>query len=380
MNRNQVNKIVKLLIPVTSEILGAPKHSDTLVDYLKHESKGGVIAFYEDINPGAELKIPEFFAPKNKLFPQSYYTAKLKNARVWGRNGAVISDDDYFLNDVSREFDEGKNVGHSVFYTLRQVKAKRLQGNIAVIGTAGAYVYYHWMLDILPRLEILSRQISLNEIDYFITEYTGLPFQIETLENLGIPVEKIIPANENWNFHVKASTLYVPSLVGPIGQPTLFQINFLKGLYADCVSNQKPFRKIYISRRKTGRREIVNEKELIAFLSSYDFEIFYFEELPVMQQVLIFSEALIVISSHGSVFTNLVFSKPGTIVIDIFNETHTNPCFWIIAQYVGLNYYYFSGKSVPLNQNPKSDNTVINMEQFKNFFHRIGAGEKIEKK
>lgn len=370
MNRYHINKIIRTFVPVTSETLGAPRQESSMEAFLEKNPSKGDIAIFDDSGSASNIQIPDFFSPKNIIYPQTYFSASLNNARVWGRNGAVIGDGDCFITDVSREFDEGKNVRHSVFYTLRQVKAKKYRGNMAVIGTSGAYVYYHWMLDILPRLGLLSRQIPLNGIDYFITEFTGLSFQVETLEKLEIPVKKVIPSNENWNFHVKADTLYVPSLVGPIGQPTPFQFHYLQNLYADSISRKGAFRKIYISRKITGRRYITNEDELVSFLEKFQFEIIDCETLSVAEQVFLFSEAAVIIGSHGSAFTNLVFCKPGAIVMDIFNTTHTNPCFWIIAQLAGLQYFYFQGKSVPINQNPKSDNTVINIDRFKEFFKK----------
>jgi capsular polysaccharide biosynthesis protein len=376
VNRKDINVIIKRLLPVSSSVIGAPRNVANMNEYLETKPGRGTIYFYDDFDFSTQLVVlPDFFQSHNLVFKHSSFTAKLNSSRVWGRNGTVIGSGDYFIRDVSREFNKGLNIEHSIYYTVKQVKSKLFKGNIAVIGTAGANIYYHWMLDILPRLALISKIIPLDSVDYFITEFTQLPFQTETLDKVGIPVHKIIPSNENWNFHIKAETLLVPSLVGPLDQPDPFQVNFLKTLFKDCISSKPPFRRLYISRKKVGRREIVNEDELIDCLSKLNFQIIYCEEMKVADQVRLFSEAAVIISSHGSALTNLVFCKQGTIVLDIFNESHINPCFWFISRIVDLDYHYMSGSSKSIDNNPKNDNTMVDIREFKKMLRKIGLPE-----
>lgn len=342
-------------------------------EYLDAYPDAGTIEFEKSSKFSLQKEeLPVFFSSHDFISQHSNFIALLNLGRVWGINGAVIGDHDYFISDVSREFNKGLNIEHSVYYTIKQVKGKLLNGITAVFGTAGANVYYHWMLDILPRLGLVSKMFSLKSIDFFVTEFTHLPFQEETLEKLGIPTQKIVAANNNWGFHITAETLLVPSLAGPLNQPDFFQVNFLKKLYEDCISVNQPYRKLYISRKKIGRREIVNEAELIVCLSRYNFEIIHCEEMKVAEQVNLFSEASIIICSHGSALTNLVFCKPHTIVVDIFNPSHINPCFWFISKMVNLDYHYILGKSSAIDINPKNDNTEVDMIAFKKKCKSIG--------
>ncbi len=343
-----------------------------MAEYTHLFPERGSVEFFSDINFKNKNRKPlEFFNSNSYENCYTPYLAQLQNARVWGRNGAVIGAGDYFIKDVSREFNSGMNVDHSIHYTLFQKKPTQVAVNAAVIGTAGANIYYHWMLDILPRLELISKKINLEKISYFITEFTGLPFQVETLSKVGIPQSRIIASNDNWAFHAKAETLYVPSLAGPLGQPIPFQVNYLKNLYCSEMSDQKPFRKLYISREKTGRRTIVNEGELAGPLRKFGFEILECEELSVAQQVKLFSESSVVVSSHGSAFTNLAFCQPGTIVVDIFNKSHVNLCFWQISQINNLDYHIVEGESVPIDDNPKNDNTLIKLSGFEHLLESI---------
>lgn len=374
MNRKDVNKFLRF-IPVSSAIIGPPRNSCDLFEFLRKNPNSGKVIFYEK-NEEIKIKPPTFFSWEGKDFVQQIFLAKLKNARIWGRNGSVIGEGDFFIEDLSREFNKGLGIDHSIFYTLKQVKCRALEGEVAIIGTAGANIYYHWMIDILPRLGIITKIRPLDTISYFITEFTGLPFQSETLKRVGIPFNKIIPSNNNWNFHRKAKSIVVPSLAGPLDQPLLFQINFLRELYKDCLNIEAPFRKIYISRSKTARRMIVNEKEVIDFLARYDFEFICCEEMTIASQAKLFSESSLIICSHGSALTNLVFCQRRIKVLDIFNESHINPCFWFISAALDLDYHYISGKSVPIDENPKNDNTVLDVDDLKLELKKIGLTEK----
>jgi capsular polysaccharide biosynthesis protein len=209
-------------------------------------------------------------------------------------------------------------------------------------------------------------------LDHFITQFGGLPFQYETLAMLGIGKEKIVASNENHNFHIKAETLYVPSLAGPLDVPTNFQINFLRSLYKKYLKQRNPEKRIYLSRKKVGTRNIVNEAELINALKIYQFEVVECEERSVADQAQLFSEASIIISSHGSALTNLVFCNPGAVVIDIFNESHINPCFWFISQINKLNYHYLCGRPIKIDNNRKNDHTILDMALFNKKMSMLG--------
>ena len=362
---------------MNSEILGAPRKKASVSDYVNAFPSLGRIDFRGKIDYDQEIgNLPAFLKTQDFDEHHSLFIAKLNNARVWGCNGAVIAKGDYFITDVSREFNKGMNIDHSIYYTLKQVKSRYLKGNSAVIGTAGANIYYHWMMDVLPRLGLLSTIISPNEIHFFITQFACLPFQQETLEKAGIPTEKILTSNSSRNFHVKAENLYVPSFTGPLDQPGPFQVKYLRGLYADQLSKEIPYRNIYISRKNTGRRQIVNEEELLQYLSSYEFEIVYTEEMTVAEQANLFSEARAIVCSHGSALTNLAFCQPRTIILDIFNTSHINPCFWFLSQINQLNYHFVCGTPVDRDGNPKNDHTILDLAVFKEGLKDTGFHEK----
>lgn len=368
-----INTIINVLLPVSSRYVGSPRSTIRLGE-ICDLTKDSISIEYNNQNSRLfiDRKISEFFNISELADSYPFFVVKLLRARVWGRNGAVITQKDQFITDVSREFNKGLNIEHSVFYTIKQKKPQIIKGNCAVIGTAGANIYYHWMMDVLPRLGIISKQVSLSEIDYFITEFNAYTFQVQTFEILNIPLKKIIASNDNWNFHIEAEQLWVPSLAGPLDQPTAYQVEYLRELFKEYICESGGNRRLYISRRKEGRRTIVNEDSIIAELKKRGFDIVVCEELTVKEQVKLFSEAQIIIGPHGSAFTNLVFCKPGTKVLDIFSNSHINPCFWFLSQIRELDYHFMVGSSAPIDTNPKNDNVVVDMPIFMHLLLELG--------
>lgn len=78
-------------------------------------------------------------------------------------------------------------------------------------------------------------------------------------------------------------------------------------------------KKIYIARKPTRPRHIINQDELIQALSS-DFRVVYLEEYSVKEQIEIVSEASVVIGPHGAGLAYTVFCEPGTLLIEILGE------------------------------------------------------------
>lgn len=274
------------------------------------------------------------------VYPELFVTTFIRG-RVWGSQGAVITKDNVLVEEVSREYNlQGEK--HSIFLQRRIIKPEYIDATVAVISASGAEIYYHWMLDIVPRVDLLIKSKKFDSIDFFILDYSGLPFQRELLKILNIEEEKIIRSNNNWKFHLIAERLVVPSLVSPNDCPSVEACLFLRKIFNTQKSKQKPYRKIYI-KRKTGRT-IINETQVIEILKKYNFEIVSPENMTVAEQAFLYSEAAFVIAPHGAGLTNLVFCEPGTKVIDMFSPEWVNPCYWILSCQLGLKYSYLIGE------------------------------------
>lgn len=186
---------------------------------------------------------------------------------------------------------------------------QRIEGRVAVLNTRFSHNFYHWMIDILPRL--MPLRWAGAEADYYLVDCLK-PFQQRVLESLGIESHQLI--QPHCRLLLEADELLVPSL------PTAeclrdFGATLLAGLGAD--GHVRTSRRIFISRRKTGTRIIANEAELEELLRANRFETHSMEEYPLAKQARLIQEAEIIVATHGAGLANLVFARPETAVIEI---------------------------------------------------------------
>ncbi len=203
------------------------------------------------------------------------------------------------------------------------IPEKRLffNGSVAIISSPGQENWYHWLLQVLPRLKILAEsgctfdKIYVNNLIYH--------WQKESLQivcnALNIPSDKLL--SYEGEVLIQAKTLIVPSVpfipsknrkVLPTWLKKFVRETFLR----DDQPSGTP-KKIYISRSKAASRHISNEGKVIELLKSFGFALLHLEDLSVFDQAQTFYNTKIIVGLHGSGFANLIFSQPGTTVIEI---------------------------------------------------------------
>ena len=97
--------------------------------------------------------------------------------------------------------------------------------------------------------------------------------------------------------------------------------------------------RIYIDRSGAANRPIPNEAALIARLRQAGFHPVRTERLRLDQQIALFRGARVIVAAHGAGLSNIVFSRPGTIVYELVPSHYRNPCFLALARQTGLAYW-----------------------------------------
>ncbi|MDD4600824.1 hypothetical protein SDC9_11413 [bioreactor metagenome] len=272
-------------------------------------------------------------------FPPALVTT-LSEGRVLGLDGKVILHDGRLLGDASKGYNASFE-SLDFFPNLNLPDEEYIDGTVAVLAAPYSNCYYHWMFDVLPRLHLL-RQSGIT-CDKYLVNWDGLSFQTETLTMLGVPENKLIKSKPD--LYLKAQRLVIPSLSTHAGYVPEWVCSSLRSeLLCGMVSEPiEEFRKIYISRDDAIHRHVVNEKELITFLSDFGFSAVLPGSLSLAEQISIFSSAQVVIAPHGAGLTNLLFCNPGTKVIEFFSPNYVRHHYWWLANHLGLDYYYFEG-------------------------------------
>jgi capsular polysaccharide biosynthesis protein/tetratricopeptide (TPR) repeat protein len=215
-----------------------------------------------------------------------------------------------------------------------------LEGSAALL-PLGAVNYFHWMVDILPALELLRRAGFLEkDLPILLHGYQGKPFQVQSLAALGIPTERLLSFEQVGGSHLQARNLIVPSLAGPVGCLTPRGWKVLQRLVplGQAADPLLP-RRVYISRRAARWRRVINETEVLEALRPWGFVPVQLEVLSLAEQIALMQKAEAVMGIHGAGLTNLAFCQPGTVAIEIFPSNAVLPYFWSLAQVVGLNYF-----------------------------------------
>ncbi|NEN93107.1 MAG: DUF563 domain-containing protein [Okeania sp. SIO3H1] len=265
---------------------------------------------------------------------------------------AIMTPDNYLLADVSREYpsplpgcrnyDPSK---HRIFGLEELPSLEKIHGKVAVLSVLSGNVYFHWVVDLLPRIEILRQGINLEEIDWFLVNDYQQPFQQETLKILGIPEEKILASDRHP--YIQAEELVVPSYSSYLGWLQPWGVKFLREVFLKeriIEKSQLPER-IYISRGNARYRRVMNEPEVVEILSKFGFTCITPESMSLESQIATFAHAKIIVAPHGSGLTNIVFCNPETKIIELFSPNYLRYYYWHISQLLGLEHYFLVGEA-----------------------------------
>lgn len=262
---------------------------------------------------------------------------QLPGGRVFGE-GIVITPENQVLSDASVDFRAPRGQ-HRLCLRRTLPRQTCIAGRLAVLASAEGNTYFHWLFDVVPRLQTLAGV----PYDRALVE-CSLSFQQSWLGMLGIDTASVVPAVKHGHF--KPDVLLVPSLPGTGLHVTPRSCKYLREIarQAGHLAPHPSGRRLYVSRSDAHRRRIQNEDALWKVLKARDFERLEPGQVSAADQIRLFSEAAVVVGPHGAGLSNLVFCAPGTQVLELFAPTYVNPCFWGISDAVGLRYAYLLGE------------------------------------
>lgn len=207
--------------------------------------------------------------------------------------------------------------------------------------------FAHWLMDCLPKLALLDviSDVSKTDLKFIIPEKPP-KYILESLQLLGIQENQIIHLPEKG---IKVEKLFLCHVAQNPGRPnkqSLLKIR--KQLLASCIKDNSSYsgsRRIYISRSQSSRK-IVNEDELLQILTDYGFEILYCEQMTLVEQIQVFSNAEVIIGPHGAGIYNQIFCHFGTTIIEIYNKEYWHHSSRIIASFMGHTHWHIFGENV----------------------------------
>ena len=245
------------------------------------------------------------------------------------------------------------NIKNNIVFTKGTPrKLRNLNGLVLSLltGGGGNENYWHWLFDVLPRLNLCDQTVSLSEIDYFLLPDDVKKFQSETLDCLNIPKHKRLSSKKFR--HIKAKELIITDhpvvITGNNTQDThnipAWIIQWTRSVFLkkNTAINKKNKNKIYIDRGEANnksqfQRYISNEDEVKKYLLKKNFILVKLHEIKFKEQIDLFYNAECIVGLHGAGLSNVVFCKSGTRVIEL-KSTYAGPMYESLAKKNDLNY------------------------------------------
>lgn len=267
-----------------------------------------------------KLEYFTYLTPKSRI-----YTDYIQNVALIKNNFLVKEGSYQQINGILSKPDS-----NSVIQTGTPRLLKKFNGTICslVQGISGEN-YFHWILDILPKFLIVSKNYELANIKYFYLPELK-DYQLSTLKILGINKKKII--NSKVYRHIYSDSIitvdhpwYKKSYVH--SQAVLMPRWIIIWIKKKFLKYKKKFNcsnKIYIDRTESKFKhcQIINEKEIYNYLKNRGFNKYKVGKLNFFKQIYLFRNAKVIIGAHGAAFTNIIFCKPNTKIIEIRPNFH----------------------------------------------------------
>ena len=340
-----------------------------------------------------------FLCSKSQDLPISepnIFVTKIPEGRAWivpQKNDwlitnaiAIMTPDNYLLADLSRHYpwylpgcEKYDPTRHPLLAQEELPPLEKIDGKVAILSSLSTHVYYHWMIDVLPRLGIIQKAgINLEEIDWFVVNNTNKSFQQETLATLGIPNSKILTSDTHP--HIQAQEMIVPSYPGHLDWVPWDTIEFLRDNFLTQPSsdyNHYPER-IYISRANASYRRVLNEDKVIDLLSQCGFTTVYLEKMSIAEQARLFAHAKVIVAPHGAGLTNLVFCSPKTKLVEFFSPRYLRTDYWMITEQLDMEHYFLVSENFdcsPIRQlmypSPLTEDIIIKLDSLYSVLNRV---------
>lgn len=287
---------------------------------------------------------------------------KLKNVSLIGLQHFVNSSNEFYSTtnydlpqysglplDALRNF-QGKVIGNSS------------QGDVNLIREPAIFPgyshnprnYYHFMIEVLPRL-LIWRQEHNEALPVVIP--TETPWQIKELlaSLLSCPALELLPSQmHHFRELVVAQDFRFAKLVDVYDAPKenifnsyakdIYKVKSTIELFANIAKSGISGRKLFLMRAPNKLRSPANQDQVAKVMADkYGFISTTLEDLTISEQASLFDSASIVVSPQGACLTNLMFCKPLTAVITMAPATNIYSMFWKhYAELFGLRYYDIS--------------------------------------
>ena len=259
-------------------------------------------------------------------------------------------------------YQQNRNIVSSVKFNSTLIHGtpkfkKYFKGNIfSLLQGASGSNYWHWLYDIMPKIELMYKNDYLKKIDFFYVPDVN-KFILETFKLYGIKKDQLI--NSKYFKHIVADQIYAfehlyikeGNFVNAFEKVPKWIPIFLSKKFLNLKKKFKCSKKIFIDRSdsKFIHFKIINNEETKKFFKKKGFKFYKLSKLTFLKQVYLFYHADIVVGAHGAGFANLAFCKKKTKVYEFLPKKEKyRSGYKKISDYLKLKHYKILTKNEPL--------------------------------
>jgi capsular polysaccharide biosynthesis protein len=196
--------------------------------------------------------------------------------------------------------------------------------------------YYDFMMLVAAKLSLIKQAVPDVDFAEATISYPlfGTTYEQEFLAHLGFKPDRILDSRQH---EVKFKQCLL-SNNGDWSYPNAANLMALRQQLLRLVDSPdtQHNERMYISR--AGRRRVLNEDELIAMLTRYDFKIIEDKPRTLAEQATLYNRASFIMGPHGASFANLVCCQPKTHLFELFAPGYIPNFFLYLAELMGMTY------------------------------------------
>jgi capsular polysaccharide biosynthesis protein len=336
----------------------------------------------------AKTYLPNYTTTKNYNFVEvtcpEVQLLKFDNFTISASCTSFIKANELYIERYANEqnsnavYDSGCIFSHNNKYALvRQSDLDYIEKGFFLAGN-GSYNYYHWLIEILPKLQFYL-ELGLHDqgikllVPETVKENENLSFLLTSV--LGDIEVEIVYVSYYFGLCVKHlyhltpinNILFNERKIGLTANTLHLRYDSLAFIRSkiECdvplhdIKTSKVER-IFLARKNKGVRSY-NQSEIIQLLTKYNFKIIYMEDYDIKQQIFLFKNAKYIVGASGAAWTNLIFCNRLCKALTWLPESIKKfPAFSTLANFANVELTFFTTESKHYNN--MHDRYIIDLD------------------
>lgn len=343
---------------------------------------------YQELGPAEQLPYAKIDAAgypyiKHAVPSNIPYIASLQNVSIIGDSTLIFDAEDKVIADIlthpefgpyaSMEYHHCVLAQHATALMLELPPATQFLAEGIMLSGSLSSAFGHWFSEFLPKLPLYEKIPNFADIPIVVDE--DMPTSHFEYLSCVVP-NRLFRLSKHCRLQVEklwvAPTLtfkaadFLPNHNVPVeyrGGLSPQVMGYLRERVLETVPpDDGKRRNIYISRRKTPNRMLLNEDDVISKLTAMEFTVAYPQEMSFIEQACLFRSAKLIVAPSGSGLNNIIFADPGTPIQVIQTENYD----WgmAIGPLMQMGYKLQFIKGIPhASDNKKDANFTVDLNE-----------------